>query len=676
MSRLKQLIQEVHRRSLWQVLGIYVAVSWVVFQVVQTLTEGLGLPEWFPAFALGLLLIGLPIVLATALVQEGGLAIREADPTLIPHGEASTAASTAREETGLLRLFSWRNAITGGVLAFALWGVVATGWLLFQDDRSGASSSLSPGLASIAVLPFLNMSADSANEYFSDGVTEEIITALSKIKNLKVVSRSATFRYKGEDVDPREVGSALGVGAILEGSVRKEGNRIRITAQLINVEDGFHLWSEHYDRRYEAIFEIQDEVATKIAEALRLNLTESEYTSIQKRATDDLEAYEYYSRGRHEFYKYTLEGNAAAIEYFEHALERDPNFSLALAGLSLAHSQYINRNWADDEDWLVKAEAAARKALATDPNLPEGHFALGFVYEKRFLWDLEKAEMEIVLAENPNHAHAHDSLGDVYFFRGFLDEALKEFAMALRLDPFLPPSHYRTADALRLKGQYQQAIGAYRKSLEILPDVDWLHYGLAETHREQGNYELAIEAYEAAIALEPDNWIAYIGLAQSHFAVGDVAALEATAERLLWVDPERDKLRAVHTYILGYSHLARGDIAGAIRFFRRARALDPPSRFGSAISQIRFYEIAIAEALLARGEGRSAAELLEEILRVNPFLKRLRYQLAAALEAAGEPDRAIIEYEKFLEDWKDADPELQPRVEAARRAISALSPDQ
>ena len=247
--------------------------------------------------------------------------------------------------------------------------------------------------------------------------------------------------------------------------------------------------------------------------------------------------------------------------------------------------------------------------------------------------------------------------------------------MALRLDPFLPPSHYRTADALRLKGQYQQAIGAYRKSLEILPDVDWLHYGLAETHREQGNYELAIEAYESAIALEPDNWIAYIGLAQSHFAVGDVAALEATAERLLRVDPERDKLRAVHTYILGYSHLARGDIAVAIRFFRRARALDPPSRFGSAISQIRFYEIAIAEALLARGEGRSAAELLEEILRVNPFLKPLRYQLAAALEAAGEPDRAIIEYEKFLEDWKDADPEL-PRVESARRAISALSPDQ
>lgn len=380
MSRLRRLIREIHRRSLWQVLAIYLVGSWVGYQIVVALVSGLGLPDWFPAFAIVLFIAGLPIVLATAFVQEGAPVVGRYDPTLFGRPEAAPPARKAR---GLRRLFTWRNAIMGGLCAAALWGVIAPAWLLVggREGREAAVAGLGPGrvlesedLPSIAVLPFLNMSADPANEYFSDGVTEEIITDLSKLKILRVVSRSATFRYKGKELDPRDVGRELGVNAILEGSVRKEGDRLRITAQLINVADGFHVWSDDYDRRY------------------------------------------------------------------EEALARDPNYALALAGLSLCQSQYINRGWSDDETWLEKAEASARKALEIDPDLAEAHFALGFVYEQRRMYDEEEAEMRVALALNPNHAHAHDSLADVYKFRGLLDEALAEYAIALRLDPFLAPS--------------------------------------------------------------------------------------------------------------------------------------------------------------------------------------------------------------------------------------------
>ncbi len=190
MSDLKRLIHEIHGRSLWQVLGIYLLASWVVFEVVQTVTEGLGLPQWFPAFAALLLLIGLPVVLATAFVQEGISPTRRHDPTLLPGAEGG-AEARPREVAGARRLFTWRNAISGGVLALALWGVVATGWHVLYGRARGSHSV---DMQSVAVLPFVNVSANSEDEYFSDGMTFEIISHLSKIADLKVISRTSIMQ--------------------------------------------------------------------------------------------------------------------------------------------------------------------------------------------------------------------------------------------------------------------------------------------------------------------------------------------------------------------------------------------------------------------------------------------------------------------------------------------------
>ncbi|MEE9185131.1 MAG: hypothetical protein V3U39_11755, partial [Acidimicrobiia bacterium] len=232
MSRLKRFISEIHHRSLWQVLAIYVVASWVVFEVVQTVTEGLGLPTWFPAFAALLLLIGLPIVLATAFVQEGIAPARRHDPTLMPGGELDADAGP-REVAGARGLFTWRNAISGGVLALALWGVVATGWYVVYGGAAAVSSGQRK---SIAVIPFANMSADPENEYFSDGITDDIITHLSMIADLKVTSRQSSMQYKGSEKSLRQIAEELGVATILEGGVQRIGDRIRINAQLIDAE--------------------------------------------------------------------------------------------------------------------------------------------------------------------------------------------------------------------------------------------------------------------------------------------------------------------------------------------------------------------------------------------------------------------------------------------------------
>ena len=359
------------------------------------------------------------------------------------------------------------------------------------------------GLRTIAVLPFQNMSPDPENEYFSDGMTEEIITHLSKIREFKVASRSTVFRYKGKGIDPRDVGRELGVGSVLEGSVRKLGKRLRITAQLINAADGFHLWSEAYDRDLDDLFQIQDEVSQTISEVLRVNLTEAERVQLTAIPTQSIEAYDYYSRGRHLFYQYTREGDRAAIEMYLKALELDQNYALAYTGLSLCYSQLISRGWDENPIWLGKAEEAALRALGIDQRLAEAHFALGFVYEVKEDWDREEGAMRRVLLLNPNHAHAHDSLGDVYYHRDQLEEALSEYQTAVRLDPFHPMALIQIAATHEKAGQYRAAIAQLQRTSEVLPGFDWTWQRLGDLHRSRGRYDEALEAYKRALVIYP-----------------------------------------------------------------------------------------------------------------------------------------------------------------------------
>lgn len=649
---------DLKRRNVFKVAAVYGAVAFVVMQAADFLVPALRLPDAFATGIALLAILGFPLALVLAwafeLTPEG---LRREEGAGSGELEAIVAQPPARRwPSGILALV--------GVLLLAagVWWTVGPG-----EAGESVEEGSGPLASSIAVLPFLNLSADTANEYFSDGVTEEIITTLSKLRELRVVSRSATFRYKGEDVDPRKVGRELNVAAILEGSVRKEGDRLRITAQLIDVENGFHIWSENYDRRYEAIFEVQDDVARRIAKALRINLTESEAASLVRPPTDDLEAFELYARARHEFYKYSPEGNAAAIALYERALEIDPDYAPALAGLSLCQTQNINGGWSEDPEWLARAEASARRALEIDPDLAEAHFALGFIHEQRSDFEPMAEALERALALNPNHAHAHDSWADLLWrYRGQLDSALAEYDVALRLDPFLVPAHLNRSMALTLKGQFAEAGRQLDEVVQDNPDVALVHVFQGAARLLQGRHTDAAKSYRAALDLVPDHVEARIGLAAALLESGDPEAAARAADRLSAVDDQSPFVRAGRNYILGRIDLERGDTGAAIERLLDAVGLAPHVRYAG----VSFRETLI-NAYLRAGQPEEAMRQLEAAFQAEPYYTPHLYTEGRVLEAVGDEEGAAEAYGRFLDAWHDADADA-PLVAEARARLAAL----
>ena len=532
-----------------------------------------------------------------------------------------------------------------------------------EEEAESKRLEAPTALRAIAVLPFQNMSADPENEYFSDGMTEEIITRLSKIRELKVASRSTVFRYKGKGIDPRDVGRELGVGSVLEGSVRKLGNRLRITGQLINAADGFHLWSEAYDRNLDDLFKIQDEVSERIAQALRVNLTEAERVQISATPTESIEAYDYYCRGRHLFYQYTRGGNRAAINMYLKALELDENYALAYAGLSLCYAQLISRGWDENPIWLDKAQDAALRALGIDQSLAQAHFALGFVYEMKEDWDREEGAMRRVLLLDPNHAHAHDSLGDVYYHRDQLEDAMSEYQTALRLDPFHPRALVQVAATYQKAGQYRAAIAQLRRTSEILPDfVD--AEGLGDLHRSRGNYEEALQAYKRALAIDPANIDAKVGLGLSYAAMRRFEEGEQIAKELLESSNKPREENADYQFLVGMLHRARGDYEKAITFLENAPSV-PRRKYH------RRYMGALAETYALMGDRDNAIayyrKALESERYSSPYMIQFHYRLGLLCEEKKEFHAATEAYRRFLHFWKDADADLAILADAKER---------
>jgi TolB-like protein len=247
------MLERARHARLLRILLVYLGASFAVLEAIDLLGDKLGLPAWVFSGAVVLLLIGLPIIIATSLIQASG-------PVAV---DSAVGVSSGQRPQATRRLFTWRNAITGGVVAFALWGAAVAGWMLFGPD-AGAASGGETEISSLAVLPFADMSPDGSAEYLGDGVAETLIDALTKVEGLRVAARTSAFSFKGKNEDIRTIGEQLNVNAVLEGSVQTAGNRVRITAQLIEVEDGFHLWSQVYESELEDVFAVQDEVARSV----------------------------------------------------------------------------------------------------------------------------------------------------------------------------------------------------------------------------------------------------------------------------------------------------------------------------------------------------------------------------------------------------------------------------
>lgn len=356
---------------------------------------------------------------------------------------------------------------------------------------NNAQSPVKTANKSVAVLPFVNLSADKEDEYFSDGITDDILTQLSKIADLSVISRTSVMRYKGTNKSIREIGRELNVATILEGSVRRADNHVRIVAQLIDVRNDRHLWAETYDEEVIQVLAIQSDVAKKIAAALQAELTPEEKERIDKRQTANLTAYEYYLRGRNFYYRYRKEDNETAITFFKKALSLDTDYALAWAGLGDAYAMRVYL-FGFPTLWTDSAIISSNRAIALDPASAEGYKALGTaIMDLNVTKGLEAYLKAIEL--NPNYHPAFYNLGVLYQWKGELIESIRCYEKSLMLDPGFADPYANLGDVYRLLEESERAEQYLKKSIELRPDNSEGHYFLALFYLGEGNIKLAAE---------------------------------------------------------------------------------------------------------------------------------------------------------------------------------------
>lgn len=426
------------------------------------------------------------------------------------------------------------------------------------------SPRTAPSTRAIAVLPLANMSADPENEYFSDGMTEEIINALAKVPGIQAASRTSCFAFKGKAVDIRQVGEKLGVGSVLDGSVRKVGNRIRITAQLINVENGYHLWSETYDRQLEDVFAIQDEISRAIVDALKLRLGGE--TGPLVVPTKNIEAYNIYLKGRFFFNKFTEPGLRKALELFQLALLQDPGFARAYAGIADVWCNLAD-DWVAPDDAYPRAKAAAERALQREPELAEAITSVGKVlcwHE----WNFAGAERELERAVrlSPNYAEAHYVLGTALPLVGRLSEAIEAIRRALVLDPLSAHFSGWLARFMLYSGDYDGALTQGHKTLELDEGSIRAPHYIGSAYLAKGDAETALEWYRRAQGLEKAVRVYDAMIVRALAVLGRRDEAESILARL----DEESRQQYVRSEILAMGHAAIGNLDSAFACLERA----------------------------------------------------------------------------------------------------------
>lgn len=366
----------------------------------------------------------------------------------------------------------------------------------------GRGSAKPRTINSLAVLPFENMSRDPNAEYLSDGITESIINSLSQLRKLRVMARSTVFRYKGQPVDPQQVGRDLDVRAVLSGRVLQLGDDLIIGAELVKVSDGSQLWGEQYKRKLSDIFEVQEEIASEISGKLRLRLTGEQKKRLTRRHTESTEAYQAYLRGRYYWNRRTEEGLKKGIEYFQQAIEKDPGYALAYAGLADSYGRFEYFGYLSSKETMPRAKAAAMKALEVDDTLTEARTSLAWA-RLHYDWDWLAAEREFKRAIdlNPDYTEAHHSYSHYLIAMGRTAESLAESKRALELDPLDLVINAHLGWHYLYARQYDQSIEQSRRTLELEPNSLVAHWFLGRALEQKAMYQEAAKAFEKSITI-------------------------------------------------------------------------------------------------------------------------------------------------------------------------------
>jgi TolB-like protein/class 3 adenylate cyclase/Flp pilus assembly protein TadD len=464
---------------------------------------------------------------------------------------------------------SARLVVVGLVVALALGGV---GWWLFHPPGQAAKQASNPPTnapgssataattsaadqKSIAVLPFVSMSADKADEYLSDGMTEELLNVLAQVPGLRVPGRSSCFAFKGRTEDNifRKVGEQLHVATVLEGSVRKAGDRLRITAQLINVADGYHLWSTNYDRDMKDILAVQSEVAHQVVQVLQVKLGMEATRALAKTSTENPEAHRLYLLGRYHFGKLTEASLTNAMQYFTQALQQDPSYALAYCGLADCYAWMGGGLLSGKEAW-AKEKELAQKAVVLDPNLADAHLSLGMALAGAFDWNSGEQEIKRALELNPRLAMAYDQLAWLQTMFGRFEEAIRNKQKAIELDPLSLMFNTGLSAALEAARRYDEAMAQCRKTLELDPNFASAHVELGWCSVYKGDTAAATAEFQKAKALDPAPWTDG-ALAYAYARAGD----RAKAEQMLREWDDRVKQRYISPSLRALLHLGLGE---------------------------------------------------------------------------------------------------------------------
>ena len=453
------------------------------------------------------------------------------------------------------------------LIAFACLAALIAGALLALFFLRPKQPESLANIRSLAVLPLRNVPDDSNYEYLSDGITESLITALSQIEDMKVISHGSVSRFKGKDADPREVGRQLGVASILEGSVRRDGERVRVTVRLVRTEDGSILWpGETYERSVNDLSNLQDEIAEQLATKLQAKLLGREHPLAPQHSRDP-EAYQLYLKGRFFWNKRTPEGIAKSIEYFNQAIARDQKYAVAYS--ALADSYVLQSLWGNtsSRESNPKARDAAEKALVLDETLSEPHAALGLMKEQ-FDWDWIGAEREYLraLKLNPNYATAHQWYGEFLVFMGRTEDSLKALRRAKELDPLSPIINTQVGYPYFCARQYDAAIVEFKKALELEPNfAPALNY-LARSYELKGMVDEAMATFHKAVENSGGSPLMKARLGSAYAGIGKTAE----ARRILRELEEETKTRYVPPCVIAALYVGLGDKEQAFVWLERA----------------------------------------------------------------------------------------------------------
>jgi TolB-like protein len=543
----KSFFGELKRRNVYKVAIAYAIVAWLLIQIATQVFPFFEIPDWAVRLVVLAIVVGFPIALILAWAFE-----------LTPEGVKRTGTVDAA-----------RQRSRGGVWIYivAIAAALSVG-LLVLARYTAPNWATTKGLPekSLAVLPFSNLSGNPENAYFAAGIQDEIITRLAKIGELKVVSCLSTQRFKSSPDDVPAIAKQLGVANVLQGSVQRSADEVRVNVQLVKAETDTHLWADTFDPKLTDVFQIESDIAKKIAEKLQAKLTGSEEHAISTKPTADLEAHQLYLKGRYLWNRRTAENLNKALSYFQDAADKDPNYALAYTGIADTCALFPAYGAGAPREYLPWAKAAAEKALELDDSLAEAHASLGMVFYCYFQGAQSAREFQRAIELNPNYATAHHWYGRLTLVMlGQLDRAMAEVKRAYELDPVSSIIHSDLVAVNVMARRYDEAIKQLRSMVEMDPEFYWTHRFLGIALELRGDFDGALAEYKKAFELNDDPaGLAFIGHAEA--SLGH----QSEAREILAQLTEEAKRRYVQPYAFAVLHLALGEKDQALGWLERA----------------------------------------------------------------------------------------------------------